>query len=156
MMRIGDDIAHNIALLRNGINTFLMARLTEEGVVGLAPSHGAVLVALYEGGAQPMKAVCDRVNRDKSTLTVLARKLESLGYIRREADKNDSRVTILCLTEKGIAFRALFERISEELRRTVWGDASEREKEAFCRQLSEMTKRIELAASGARAGADTP
>lgn len=156
MMRIGDDIAHNIALLRNGINTFLMARLAEEGVVGLAPSHGAVLVALYEGGAQPMKTVCDRVNRDKSTLTVLARKLESLGYIRREADKDDSRVTILRLTEKGIAFRALFERISEELRRTLWGDASEREKEAFCRQVSEMTKRIELAASKVRAGANTP
>lgn len=156
MMKLGDDVAHNIALLRNGINAFLMARLTEEGVAGLAPSHGAVLVALYEGGAQPMKTICDRVNRDKSTLTVLARKLESLGYIRREADKDDSRVTILRLTEKGIAFRALFERISEELRRTLWGRASEREKEAFCRQLLEMTKRMELAASGARAGAGTP
>ena len=101
-----------------------------------------------------MKAVCDRVNRDKSTLTVLARKLEALGYIRREADANDSRVTILRLTRKGVAFQALFERISDELRCSLWGNASDPEREEFCRRLSEMTERMERAASGTRAGTD--
>ena len=90
-MRVGDDIANRIAALRNRINAFILDRLAEEGVEKLTPSHGAVLAALYRDGPQPMKAICARVRRDKSTLTVLARKLEALGYIGREADKNDSR-----------------------------------------------------------------
>ena len=154
-MRVGDDIANRIAALRNRINAFILDRLAEEGVEGLAPSHGAVLAALYRDGPQPMKAICARVRRDKSTLTVLARKLEALGYIGKEADKNDSRVTILRLTEKGVAFQGLFERISDELRRSLWGDASDPEREEFCRRLSEMTERMERASSGTRAGMDT-
>lgn len=149
-MRIGDDVANRISSLRNRVNAFLLARLAEEGVEGLAPSHGAVLAALYREGPQPMKALCSRVRRDKSTLTVLARKLEALGYIRREADASDSRVTILCLTEKGIAFQVLFERISDELRRSLWGDTSDQEREEFCRRLSEMAERMERAVAGSR------
>ena len=110
---------------------------------------------MYRDEPQPMKAICARVRRDKSTLTVLARKLEALGYIGREADKNDSRVTILRLTDKGVAFQGLFERISDELRRSLWGDASDPERKEFCRRLSEMTERMERAASGTRAGTDT-
>lgn len=141
-MRPGDNVANSISVLRNHINAFLMARLTEGDAAELSPSHGAVLAALYRDGPQPMNAICRQVRRDKSTLTVLARKLELLGYIRREADPNDSRVTILCLTEKGIAFQTLFERISEELRSTLWGDASDREREDFCRCLARMTERM--------------
>ena len=144
-MEIGDDVANNIAVLRSRVNAFITARLAEEGVLDLLPPHGAVLTALYESGPQSMKAISERVNRDKSTLTVLARKLESLGYIEKVADRDDSRVTILRLTEKGVAFRALFERISEELRRTLWGDAPDREREDFCRLLADMTSRMERA-----------
>ena len=144
-MKVGDDVANNIAVLRSRVNAFITARLAEEGVPDLLPPHGAVLTALYEGGPQSMKAISERVNRDKSTLTVLARKLESLGYIEKAADRDDSRVTILRLTEKGVAFRALFERISEELRRTLWGDAPDREREDFCRLLADMTSRMDRA-----------
>lgn len=144
-MEIGDDVANNIAVLRSRVNAFIAARLAEEGILDLLPPHGAVLTALYESGPQSMKAISERVNRDKSTLTVLARKLESLGYIEKAADRDDSRVTILRLTEKGVAFRALFERISEELRRTLWGDAPDREREDFCRLLADMTSRMERA-----------
>ncbi|MFC2594401.1 MAG: MarR family winged helix-turn-helix transcriptional regulator [Fretibacterium sp.] len=154
-MKTGDDVAHNIAVLRSRINAFITDRLAEEGVRELLPSHGAVLTALYEGGPQSMKAISERVNRDKSTLTVLARKLESLGYIEKRTSRDDSRITILCLTEKGTAFRALFERISEELRRTLWGDTPDREREDFCRQLSDMTRRMEEAlGAGGSAGTD--
>ena len=153
-MKIGDDVAHNIAALRSRVNAFITDRLAKEGVTDLLPPHGAVLTALYESGPQSMKAISERVNRDKSTLTVLARKLESLGYIEKAADRDDSRVTILRLTEKGIAFQALFERISEELRRTLWGDTPDREREEFCRLLADMTGRMEEALGADNAGAN--
>jgi len=117
-------------------------KLTEEGATELVPSHGAILVTLYENGPQPMNAICALVNRDKSTLTVLARKLEALGYVRREADEKDKRSAILCLTEKGTAFRPTFEQISEELFQKIWGDTPESEREVLCSQLVEMTRRL--------------
>lgn len=153
-MEIGDDVAHNIAALRSRVNAFITDRLAKEGVTDLLPPHGAVLTALYESGPQSMKAISESVNRDKSTLTVLARKLESLGYIEKAADRDDSRVTILRLTEKGIAFQALFERISEELRRTLWGETPDREREEFCRLLADMTGRMEEALGVGNAGAN--
>ncbi len=143
MIKTRDDIAHIIASLRNNFNAFIMDRLAKEGITELVPSHGAILVVLYENGPQPMKVICERVRRDKSTLTVLARKLEVLGYIRREPDENDNRVTILHLTEKGVNFQSLFERISEELYHKIWGDTPAREREVFCRQLLEIARRME-------------
>jgi DNA-binding MarR family transcriptional regulator len=142
MMKKGNDIANIIANLRNRANAFIMAELAKEGITELVPSHGAILVALYENGPQPMKAICERVNRDKSTLTVLVRKLEALDYVKREPDEKDNRSTILHLTEKGIAFRSIFERISEELCDRMWGDSSDNEREVLCRQLDEMTRRL--------------
>ncbi len=144
MMKTGNDIAHTIANLRNHCNAFVMSRLAEEGVTELVPSHGAVLVVLYENGPLPMKEICERVHRDKSTLTVLVRKLEALDYVRREPDEKDNRVTILHLTEKGVAFRSLFEKISKELCRKIWGDAPDEEREVLCGQLAEITRRMEM------------
>ena len=143
MMNPNKDVANTISNLRNRFNAFIMDRLAEEGITELVPSHGAVLVVLYKEGPQPMKAICEAVNRDKSTLTVLVRKLEALGYVRREPDEKDSRVSIIHLTEKGVAFQPLFERISLELNRKIWGNTPEDEREVFCRQLSEMTRRME-------------
>ena len=144
MIKKGSDIANLISKLRNGANSFIMDKLAEEGVTELVPSHGAILVALYENGPQPMKAICERVNRDKSTLTVLVRKLEALGYVRREPDEKDNRSTILHLTEKGIAFRSTFERISAELYNRIWENTPEKEREVLCKQLAEMTRRLKV------------
>ena len=143
MIKKGSDIANLISKLRNNANSFVMDKLAEEGVTELVPSHGAILVALYENGPQPMKVICELVNRDKSTMTVLARKLEVLGYIRREPDENDNRSVIIYLTEKGAAFRSVFERISHELLQKIWGDVSGNEREVLCRLLAEMTRRLE-------------
>ena len=143
MMNHRTDIPNIIAHLRNCNNSFIMAKLAEEGISELVPSHGAILVSLYENGPQPMKTICERVNRDKSTMTVLVRKLEALDYIRREPDENDNRSTIIHLTEKGTAFRSIFERISAELCEKIWGDTPESEKEVLSRQLAEMARRLE-------------
>ena len=143
MKKTGNDIANIIANLRNHANAFIMTKLAEEGITELVPSHGAILVALYENGPQPMKAICERVNRDKSTMTVLVRKLEALDYVRREPDEKDNRSTIIHLTDKGVAFRSIFNRISMELCQKIWGDTPENGREVLCRQLSEITRRLE-------------
>ena len=137
-----DNTAHTIAQIRKRINDFILSRLAEEGIRELAPSHGSILVVLYHEGPQPMAVLSERIERDKSTLTVLVRKLEKLGYISREADPEDSRVSIIHLTEKGFQFRALFERISEELADRIWGDTPEKDRKRTAAELSRMLDRL--------------
>lgn len=142
MMKNGQDIVSVIANLRGCANAFILDRLAKEGITELVPSHGAILVVLYESGPLSMSEICERVARDKSTLTVLMRKLEALGYVKREPDEKDRRVAIVSLTQKGEAFRSLFEKISEELRRKIWGSTPDTEREAISRQLKDMIRRL--------------
>ena len=64
-MRIGDDIVQKISDLRNLANAFILECLEEEGIVGIVPSHGAVLATLYHEGPLPMKEISRRIHRDK-------------------------------------------------------------------------------------------
>ncbi len=141
----GSDIVHVVANLRGAAHDFILTRLADEGITDLAPSHGAILAVLYERGDQPMMAISEYIRRDKSTLTVLVRKLQSLGYVTRAADACDGRVTIVRLTEKGRELRELFERISGELCREIWCDADDDQKEKLVALLREMTGRLEKA-----------
>jgi len=141
-MIFGTDIASTIARLRNKINAYLISRLADEGITGLAPSHGAIFITLYHDGPQPMQALSDKINRDKSTMTVLIRKLETLGYVTREADVADGRSSIIHLTEKGFRFRATFEQISNELIDRIWGDTSPKERRKLDEELKRMVERL--------------
>lgn len=138
----GTDIGHIIGQLRSRISGFIVARLAEEGVTGLAPSHGAIFIALYHDGPQSMQALSEKIGRDKSTMTVLIRKLEALGYVTREPDAADRRSSIIHLTEKGFRFRALFERISGELVEKIWGDTPPRERRRLSEDLKAMLERV--------------
>ena len=142
MNRPGSQIASLIAQLRGRINAFLLSRLAEEGITGLAPSHGAIFVVLFHDGPQPMMALSEKIRRDKSTLTVLVRKLENLGYVRREPDGADKRVSIIHLTEKGLQFQALFESISGELIDKIWGETPLEERRAIDDTLKKMLERV--------------
>ncbi|UQZ87779.1 transcriptional regulator [Deltaproteobacteria bacterium Smac51] len=138
----GTDIANIIAKLRNKINNFIISRLADEGITGLAPSHGAIFLVLYHDGPQPMLALSDKINRDKSTMTVLIRKLEALGYVKREPDAVDKRSSIIHLTEKGFKFRATFEQISNELIDRIWGDTLPKERSRLDQELKRMIERL--------------
>lgn len=138
----GSDIAGLIGQLRNKTNEFILARLASEGVTGLVPSHGAIFIVLYNEGPQPMLALSEKIRRDKSTVTVLVRKLETLGYVRREPDSGDKRVSIIHLTEKGFKFRMVFEQISNELIEKVWGDTPLKERRKLAEELRGMIERL--------------
>ena len=66
-----------------------------------------------------MTELAERTGRTKSTVSVLAGKLEKAGYLLREPDPRDARVLRLRLTEKGEALDKVFAEISEELHRRM-------------------------------------
>ena len=78
-----------------------------------------------------MGGLARSINRDKSTATVLVRKLESAGLVVALADEADRRSRILCLTEKGTQYTQALEDISRELISTFYKDFSDDERRCF-------------------------
>ena len=90
----------------------------------------------------PMNRIAQLIGRRKSTLTVLADKLENRGYIQREASAEDSRVKRVSLTAKGEEARESFERISRNMHESLWQGFSEEEKRQLMRLLRRMSDNI--------------
>ena len=108
-------------------NRFIIEQLKKNGADGLVPSHGDILVCLYEQDKMTMKDIADKIHRTRPTVTVLVDKLEKLGYIKREISQEDSRYTYIVLTKKGQDFMPIFEKISEDLNNLLYKNLTEQE-----------------------------
>ena len=105
-------------LLLAGTSAFVAEEMRKRGIEDLIPSHGNLLVHLFGGEALTVTELAQRTGRTKSTISVLAGKLEKAGYLRREPDPADARLLRLRLTEKGEALEITAEmhrKISEGL-----------------------------------------
>ena len=82
-----------------------------------------------------MGELAEKINRDKSTTTVLVRKLEKDGFITGEPDSIDKRSRIIYLTEKGKKFNKTARELSHELLETFYKGFTEEEKDLFYHTL---------------------
>ena len=128
------DVNSSISLLSN-IHTitadFLIEKLKERGFPDFASSHGNILFQLSVNEKMTMGDLAEKINRDKSTTTVLVRKLESEGFITGEPDPSDKRSRIIFLTEKGKQFNTIAQDLSKELLTTFYKGFTEEEKTTF-------------------------
>ena len=132
------DVNSSISLLSNihSITAdFLTEKLKERGFPDFASSHGNILFQLSVNERMTMGELSEKINRDKSTTTVLVRKLEKDGFIAGEADPSDKRSRIIYLTEKGKQFNKTARDLSSELLGTFYKGFSEEEKESFFHTL---------------------
>ena len=79
---------------------FLKKRLAQSGFDDFASSHGYILYQLSQNQGITMKELAAKINRDKSTTTVLVRKLEQAGLVKVLVDAADKRNKLLSLTPK--------------------------------------------------------
>lgn len=132
------DVNSSISLLSNihSITAdFLTERLKAKGFPDFASSHGNILFQLSVNEKMTMGDLSEKINRDKSTTTVLVRKLEAEGFITGESDPADKRSRIIYLTEKGKQFNQTAQELSSELLGTFYKDFTEEEKETFFQTL---------------------
>lgn len=116
------------ARLRDKANRYLLEQLRQRGVDGLAPAHGDLLVALFRRGRLPMKELAGLIDRDKSTLTALVDRLAAMGYVQKEKDPADSRVSLVSATAKGLELRPVFIEIGRDFWDRLFRGFSEGEK----------------------------
>ncbi len=140
------DVNSSISLLSH-IHTitadFLIEKLKEHGYPDFASSHGNILFQLNVNEKMTMGDLSEKINRDKSTTTVLVRKLESEGFITGEPDPNDKRSRIIYLTEKGKKFNTTAMELSQELLGTFYKGFSDEEKNSFFQTLLRIKNNFE-------------
>lgn len=98
--------------------------LEEIGLGELDISHGDILYQLYYTGDMNMNQLAHKINKDKSTITALVKKLMKLDLIKKEKSSNDRRLSTISLTEKGESFRNDFLSISRSVLDKMFGDFS--------------------------------
>lgn len=147
MMENNPNINQSISLIskiHSQSADFLIQKFKEKGLPDFASSHGNILFQLSKNSEMTMKELSEKINRDKSTTTVLVRKLIQEGLVTTKADENDKRSTKIFLTEKGKKFNEWTEEISKELISTFYKDFTEEEKELFFNFLNRAAQNFKL------------
>ncbi len=118
-----------IARIRDHVNKRIVQELEQHDVTGIVPSHGDILMFLYREDSLSIKMLAERVHRTQPTVTVLVNKLEKLGYVERSKSAEDSRVTLIRLTERGQQLKPIFEQVSETIQDMVYGGMTDEQAE---------------------------
>ena len=100
-------ISSLIAQIQNDANNYLDSQLKKIGLSEITTSHGFILFVLSQNKntetqklePMTMKEISKRIDKNKSTLTVLIDKLLKYGYIIREKNNSDTRYSYISLSE---------------------------------------------------------
>jgi DNA-binding MarR family transcriptional regulator len=67
----------------------------------LHPGQEVLLLALARGGPMIQSQLSEALGCEPPSVTLMARKLETAGHIRREPARDDRRATVVTLTDAG-------------------------------------------------------
>jgi DNA-binding MarR family transcriptional regulator len=73
--------------------------------LGLTYPQYLAIIALWEEDHQTVKSLSEKLFLEPSTVTPMLKRLEAMGYVRRERDSRDERNVIISLTDAGRALR---------------------------------------------------
>jgi DNA-binding MarR family transcriptional regulator len=79
--------------------------------MGLTHPQYLVMLALWQHAPVSVRRLSDLLQLDPGTLSPLLKRLETIGYLRRERKAGDERSLAITLTESGRALRADAEKI---------------------------------------------
>lgn len=125
-----DHIVQLISSIRGKAYKFIAEELQVYHIHGIVPSHGGILDALFKEEKLSMKSLSEKIDRDKSTVTTLVRKLIKMGYVKKVKEGSDRRVNYIVLTKKGRELEPVFDDISKKLIERFYADFTKEEKEA--------------------------
>jgi DNA-binding MarR family transcriptional regulator len=132
-----------ISKIRDSANQLILQELERHGIKGIVPSHGDILVILFSRDSVPMSELASLINKKKNTVTTLVDKLFKLGYVVKVNDPGDSRITLVCLTQKRRSLQTAFSRVSDVLLDKVYAGISEKEKGAVIKILLKIKNNLE-------------
>ena len=90
-----------------------------------------ILEALIENARTPFTDIAKNLLVSAGTIHVRVKKMEDEGVIKRVADKNDKRVTRICLTKKGIEKRDQSRLAVIQLNEVIQANLTKKERKDF-------------------------
>jgi MarR family transcriptional regulator, organic hydroperoxide resistance regulator len=73
--------------------------------LGLTYTQYITVIALWEEGNHTVGSLAEKLFLESNTLTPILKKLEEMGYVRRQRDTRDERQVLVSLTEAGQKLR---------------------------------------------------
>ena len=73
--------------------------------LGLTYTQYITVIALWEEGSHTVGSLAEKLFLESNTLTPILKKLEEMGYVRRQRDTRDERQVLVSLTEAGQKLR---------------------------------------------------
>lgn len=119
---------------------FTNRRLSQKNLIS---SHGFILFQLAQNETMSMSQLASCINRDKSTTTVLVKKLLAEDLVKITPSEQDSRVRLISLTAKGKKYKELTSSISEDLLSVCYQGFSKDEKQQLLSLLNKVNQNIE-------------
>ncbi len=96
-----DNLTVSISKLHRMVQEYTQQMIDQESDRNLHVSFEAILLPLLEREGQTLSEISGRLHMKPPTVTVIANRLEDLGWIRRERGKTDRRQVHLYLTKTG-------------------------------------------------------
>ena len=136
-----DSVVSLISHLHTVTADFTNRRLSSTGK--FVSSHGFILYLLSTEGQLSKKEIAKKINRDKSTTTVLIRRLLDDGLVEEKTDEKDNRIKLISLTKKGKELKQMTKEISTSLLDVCYEGFSDFEKEQLLSLLLKMNDNVE-------------
>jgi len=137
-------IIEQISHIRKLSYALIEEELSAKGFDGVLPSHGNILGFLYKKMEPvPINTIVEYVGKAKSTVTSNLQTLEKNGYIRKSRNENDSRSTLISLSEKGIRLMPVFFGISHKLLSKLYGNIEIEDKRLLVDLLGRVENNLE-------------
>jgi len=138
-----NSILSLISHIHSQSQNFLQKKLSALGLTKLATSHGNILFCLSHTKSLSLSELSQKINRDKSTTTVLVKKLEQSGLVEQKKDPNDSRKKQIQLTPKGSQYNEKTNDLSNELMQNSWKNFTVQEKTQLVSLLNKLSANLE-------------
>ena len=105
--------------------------------------HGRVRLMnmLKENGELSQKEIAEKLDIRPQSLSELLVKMESDGFISRRQDKDDKRVIVVALTEKGEEQLVVLRQVNREHAEKLFSPLTEEEKDALIAILKKLTQK---------------
>ncbi len=140
-----DSVVSLISHLHTVTADFTNRRLPEKRK--FVSSHGFILYLLSIEKQLSKKEIAERINRDKSTTTVLIRRLVEEGLVEETSSPDDNRIKLISLTEKGRRMNSMTGEISKSLLDVCYRGFTEEEKSTLLSLLLKMNSNVERSLS---------
>lgn len=73
--------------------------------LGITYTQYIVFMVLWQDRCVSVKELCQRLYLDSGTLTPMLKKMEQEGFVCRTRSREDERITLIEITEKGMVLR---------------------------------------------------